>query len=55
LEKKGYVQKEEISYIMRFLNQFPSEAQIRDYILQKLEDDEPSDFIHYDKFESYML
>jgi calmodulin len=45
----------EISYIMRYLLQFPSEAQVRDYIISKLEDDEPSDYIKYDKFEPYML
>ena len=45
----------EISYIMRYLLQFPSEAQVRDYIISKLEDDEPSDFIKYEKFEPYML
>ena len=45
----------EISYIMRYLLQFPSEAQVRDYIISKLEDDEPSDYIKYEKFEPYML
>ena len=45
----------EISYIMRYLLQFPSEAQVRDYIISKLEDDEPSDFIKYERFEPYML
>ena len=45
----------EISYIMRYLLQFPSEAQVRDYIITKLEDDEPSDYIKYEKFEPYMI
>ena len=40
---------------MRYLLQFPSEAQVRDYIIVKLEDDEPCDFIKYDKFETYMV
>ena len=40
---------------MRYLLQFPSEAQIRDYIIDQLEGDEPSDYIKYDKFEPYML
>ena len=40
---------------MRYLLQFPSEAQIRDYIIEQLEGDEPSDFIKYEKFEPYML
>ena len=54
-DRKGIVDKREISYIMRYLLQFPSEAQVRDYIISKLEDDEPSDFIKYEKFEPYML
>ena len=40
---------------MRYLLQFPSEMQVRDYIIVKLEDDEPSEFIKYEKFEPYML
>ena len=54
-QNQGYVPKEEISYLMRYLGQFPSEAQVRDYIIPKLEDDEPSDFIKYEKFQQYML
>ncbi len=45
----------EVSYIMRYLLQFPSEAQVRDYIIDKVADDEPSDYIKYEKFEPYML
>ncbi len=61
---------------MRYLGQFPSEAQVRDAILPqvnriifereikfylyiiikiKIEEDEPSEFIKYQKFEPYML
>ena len=54
-ERAGYIDRKEVSYIMRYLLQFPSEAQIRDYIIEKLEGDEPSDYIKYDKFEPYML
>ena len=32
-DKKGYVDKREIPYIMRYLGKFPSEAQVRDVIL----------------------
>ena len=46
----GYVDKREVSYIMRYLLQFPSEMQVRDYIIVKLEDDEPSEFIKFEKF-----
>ena len=55
VKETGYVDRKEISYIMRYLLQFPSEAQIRDYIIEQLEGDEPSDFIQYEKFENYML
>ena len=54
-DEKGYVDKREVSYIMRYLLQFPSEAQVRDYIIVKLEDDEPNDFIKYEKMEPYMI
>ena len=40
---------------MRYLLQFPSEAQIRDYIIDQLEGDEPCDYIKFEKFEPYML
>ena len=40
---------------MRYLLQFPSEMQVRDYIIVKLEDDEPSEFIKFEKFQPYML
>ena len=40
---------------MRYLLKFPSEAQIRDYIIDILEGDEPVDYIKYEKFEPYML
>lgn len=55
LDKKGIIDRKEVSYIMRYLLQFPSEAQIRDYIIDKLEGDEPSDYIKYERFEPYML
>ena len=40
---------------MRYLLQFPSEMQVRDYIIVKLEDYEPSEFIKFEKFQPYML
>ena len=40
---------------MRFLLQYPSEAQVSNIILVQLEEEEPSDFIRYQKFEPYML
>ena len=40
---------------MRYLNKFPSEAQVRDHIIPLLEDDEQNLNIRLKKFEPYML
>ena len=40
---------------MRYLLQFPSEAQVRDYIIVKLEDDEPSQYVKQEKVEAFMV
>ena len=55
IEDKKYVDRKEVSYIMRYLLQYPSEAQVRDYIMDLLEGDEPSDYIKFEKFEPFML
>ena len=55
LDGKGYLDKREVSYLMRYLLQFPSEAQVRDYIIVKLEDDEPSKYVKYERVEPYMV
>ena len=40
---------------MRYLLQFPSEIQVTNYIIVKLEDDEPSKFVKYDKLEPFLV
>ena len=55
VDGRGFLDKREVSYLMRYLLQFPSEAQVRDYILVKLEDDEPSQFVKQDKVEAFMV
>ena len=54
-QKNGTIDKKEVSQIMRYLLQFPSEAQIRDHIIEKIDGDEPSDYIKFEKFEPFML
>ena len=54
-EGKGYVIREEISSLMRYFGQFPSEAQVVDVILPEIQEDEPTNYVYYDKFEKYML
>lgn len=44
-EGKGTLDKKEVSYVYKYLLQFPSEAQVRDSILQELDGDEPSGFV----------
>ena len=40
---------------MRYLCQFPSEAQVSDVIIPEILDEENPDFVRYNKFETYML
>lgn len=40
---------------MRYLGKFPSEAQVTKTILVAIEEDEPSEYIKYQKFEPYMM
>ena len=49
-KKKGFIEKKEVPYVMRYLGQFPSEAQVRDAILPEIEEDEPMESIKYTKF-----
>ena len=55
IDGKGYVIREEISSIMRYFGQFPSEAQVVDVILPEIQEDEPTTYVYYEKFEKYML
>merc|ERR1719362_59065 len=55
VDRRGFLDKREVSYLMRYLLQFPSEAQVRDYIIVKLEDDEPSQFVKKEKVEAFMV
>ena len=52
---KGYIDKREVSYLMRYLLQFPSEIQVTNHIIYKLEDDEPSKYVKQEKLESYLV
>ena len=58
MENKGHVDKKEVVYIMRYLLQFPSDAQVRDYILDFMsasEDDPTDNYVSFDSFEPFML
>ena len=57
MENKGHVDKKEVVYIMRYLLQFPSDAQIRDHILDFIsQGNDPDDnYVSYKQFEPFML
>ncbi|KAE8913247.1 hypothetical protein PF005_g30416 [Phytophthora fragariae] len=54
-EKKGSVIQEEVSTIMRYLGAYPTEKDIIKKILPEMQEDEPSTFVTYDRFEKKML
>jgi Ca2+-binding EF-hand superfamily protein len=54
-EKKGCVIQEEVSTIMRYLGAYPSEKDIIKRILPEMQEDEPTAFVTYEKFEKKML
>jgi calmodulin len=55
LQNRGYVLREEVRSVMRYLGQFPSEAQYVNIILPEIQEDEPPNVVKFEKFESYML
>ncbi|KAG7383424.1 hypothetical protein PHYPSEUDO_003664 [Phytophthora pseudosyringae] len=54
-EKKGCVIQEEVSTIMRYLGAYPTEKDIIKKILPEMQEDEPSTFVTYYRFEKKML
>ena len=54
-EGKGCVIQEEVSTIMRYLGAFPSEKDMVEKILPEIQEDEPTAFVTYGKFEELML
>ncbi|KAF0697760.1 Aste57867_11553 [Aphanomyces stellatus] len=54
-DRKGCVIQEEVSTIMRYLGAYPSEKDIIKKILPEMQEDEPSTFVTYEKFEKKML
>lgn len=53
-DKKGYVVREEIGTIMRYLGAFPTEEELVKDVLSQLADDEDQ-FVKFDRFEPFML
>mmetsp|Transcript_1072 Transcript_1072/g.2236 ORF Transcript_1072/g.2236 Transcript_1072/m.2236 type:complete len:165 (-) Transcript_1072:10-504(-) len=54
-DKSDSVIEEEVSTIMRALGVYPSEKALVQEILTEMQDDEPSGYVHYSKFEKVMV
>jgi Ca2+-binding EF-hand superfamily protein len=54
-DKSESVIEEEVSTIMRALGVYPSEKALVQEILTEMQDDEPSGYVHYAKFEKVMV
>ncbi|TYZ69352.1 hypothetical protein PybrP1_008914 [[Pythium] brassicae (nom. inval.)] len=54
-DKKGCVVQEEVGTIMRYLGAYPSEKDIIKKILPEMQEDEPSTFVTFERFEKKML
>ncbi|CAM9936778.1 unnamed protein product [Choristocarpus tenellus] len=54
-EKKGCVIQEEVSTIMRFLGAYPTEKAMVKDILPDMQEDEPTNYVTYSRFEEKML
>lgn len=46
-KRKNFIEKKEVPYVMRYLGQFPSEAQVRDAVLPEVTTPLPSDRIRW--------
>lgn len=54
-DRSDSVINEEVGTIMRALGAYPSEKMLVKELLPEMQDDEPSGFVHYSKFEKVML
>ena len=54
-DKSDTVINEEVGTVMRALGAFPTEKGLIKEILPEMQDDEPSGFVHYNRFERVML
>jgi hypothetical protein len=54
-DNKSVVVKEEIGTIMRYLGAYPTEEELVTDILPQIQDDEETQYVKYDRFESFMV
>ena len=54
-DKSDAIIQEEVGTVMRYLGVYPSERALVLEILPQMQDDEPTGYVHYKKFEQKML
>lgn len=54
-EKRGVVIQEEVPTIMRYLGAYVSDQDVVEKVLPEIQEDEPTAFVTYEKFEKKML
>ena len=54
-DNKGTVSEDEVQYIMRYLNVYPTEVAMVNLIKQEMQDDEPTTYVTYDRLKTVML
>eukprot|EP01083_Nonionella_stella_P030681 84077_1 len=54
-DSKGIVVKEEVGTIMRYLNVFPTEQQLVTEVLPRMQDDEETHFVKFERLEAALL
>mmetsp|Transcript_12142 Transcript_12142/g.24842 ORF Transcript_12142/g.24842 Transcript_12142/m.24842 type:complete len:164 (-) Transcript_12142:33-524(-) len=54
-DNKGTVSEDEVQYIMRYLNVYPTEMAMVNLIKQEMQDDEPTTYVTYDRLKTVML
>jgi|EP00605_Chrysophyceae_sp_TOSAG23-4_P000082 calmodulin len=53
--KSGAIIQEEVGTVMRALGSYPAERDLVLTYIPEMQDDEPTNFVGYDKFEKFML
>ena len=54
-EGRGCIIQEECSTVSRYLGVFPSEKSVVESVLPAIQEDEPTSFVTYERFEKWML
>jgi len=54
-DNKGTVSEDEVQYIMRYLNVYPTEVAMVNLIKAEMQDDEPTTYVTYERLKTVLL